>query len=188
MFGDIMCRFVRSLSRYNVKFPSNIFNSILILQVQFMIVVTCHASVYTLVMMSLDRFLAVVHPISSMAYRTEQNAVLWVIKFKATVERHLWKCLKLTMIYFILSRDSALKIIWVIIVLASIPWFLAHGEIIFANVKTSENSTKVYEEIPKCMFLYSEAMGEEGFNYPAFQVSTIMWTFIIRNLELCLVR
>lgn len=35
-----------------------------------MIVVTCHASVYTLVLMSLDRFLAVVHPISSISVRT----------------------------------------------------------------------------------------------------------------------
>lgn len=41
-----------------------------------MIVVTCHASVYTLVLMSLDRFLAVVHPIRSMSLRTERNAIL----------------------------------------------------------------------------------------------------------------
>lgn len=43
-----------------------------------MIVVTCHASVYTLVLMSLDRFLAVVHPISSISIRTQWNALLWV--------------------------------------------------------------------------------------------------------------
>jgi len=47
-------------------------------QVQYMIVVTCHASVYTLVLMSLDRYLAVVHPITSMNFRTEQNALLYV--------------------------------------------------------------------------------------------------------------
>lgn len=52
-FGDLWCKFV-----------------------QYMIVVTCHASVYTLVLMSLDRFLAVVHPITSMSIRTEKNALL----------------------------------------------------------------------------------------------------------------
>lgn len=41
-----------------------------------MIVVTCHASVYTLVLMSFDRFLAVVHPVTSMSLRTERNAGL----------------------------------------------------------------------------------------------------------------
>jgi len=45
--------------------------------------VTAYASVYTLVLMSLDRYLAVVHPISSMSIRTEANtltaiAVIWV--------------------------------------------------------------------------------------------------------------
>lgn len=48
--------------------------------VQYMIVVTCLASVYTLVLMSLDRFLAVVHPISSMSIRTERNALMWVVQ------------------------------------------------------------------------------------------------------------
>jgi len=45
---------------------------------------TAHASVYTLVLMSLDRYLAVVHPITSMTIRTVRNtsialAVAWVI-------------------------------------------------------------------------------------------------------------
>ncbi|XP_055606216.1 allatostatin-A receptor isoform X2 [Uranotaenia lowii] len=44
--------------------------------VQYMIVVTAHASAYTLVLMSLDRFLAVVHPITSMSVRTEKNAII----------------------------------------------------------------------------------------------------------------
>uniref|UniRef100_A0A182FR45 G-protein coupled receptors family 1 profile domain-containing protein n=1 Tax=Anopheles albimanus TaxID=7167 RepID=A0A182FR45_ANOAL len=60
-FGDLWCKFV-----------------------QYMIVVTAHASAYTLVLMSLDRFLAVVHPITSMSIRTERNAsiaicVTWFI-------------------------------------------------------------------------------------------------------------
>jgi len=46
--------------------------------VQYLIVVTAYASVYTLVLMSLDRFLAVVHPITSMSVSpdvsvTQQN-------------------------------------------------------------------------------------------------------------------
>lgn len=45
---------------------------------------TAHASVYTLVLMSLDRYLAVVHPITSMTIRNVRNtsialAVAWVI-------------------------------------------------------------------------------------------------------------
>jgi len=46
--------------------------------------VTAHASVYTLVLMSLDRYLAVVHPITSMTIRNVRNtsialAVAWAI-------------------------------------------------------------------------------------------------------------
>lgn len=52
--------------------------------VQYLIVVTAHASIYTLVLMSLDRYLAVVHPVASMGIRTERNAfkciiLLWVL-------------------------------------------------------------------------------------------------------------
>ncbi|XP_041630983.1 allatostatin-A receptor [Drosophila kikkawai] len=55
-FGNIWCKFV-----------------------QYMIVVTCHCSVYTLVLMSFDRFLAVVHPVTSMSLRTERNATLAIM-------------------------------------------------------------------------------------------------------------
>ncbi|KAK0162249.1 hypothetical protein PV327_008601 [Microctonus hyperodae] len=44
--------------------------------VQYLIIVTACASVYTLVLMSLDRYLAVVHPIASMTVRTENHAFL----------------------------------------------------------------------------------------------------------------
>ena len=52
--------------------------------VQYLIYVTAYASVYTLVLMSLDRYLAVVHAIRSMSLRTEVNtwlavAVTWAI-------------------------------------------------------------------------------------------------------------
>jgi 7 transmembrane receptor (rhodopsin family) len=51
---------------------------------QNVIHVTAYASVYTLVLMSLDRYLAVVHPIRSMTLRTERNAcvligVVWTL-------------------------------------------------------------------------------------------------------------
>jgi len=51
--------------------------------VQFLINGTAFASIYTLVFMSLDRFLAVVYPIESMTWRTEANcrkavAATWV--------------------------------------------------------------------------------------------------------------
>ncbi|ESO84146.1 hypothetical protein LOTGIDRAFT_108200 [Lottia gigantea] len=47
--------------------------------VQYMINVCAYASVYTLVLMSLDRYLAVVHAIRSMRYRTERNTSIAVI-------------------------------------------------------------------------------------------------------------
>jgi len=46
--------------------------------IQYMIYVCAYASVYTLVLMSLDRYLAVVHPIYSIPYRTQQNTI-WIL-------------------------------------------------------------------------------------------------------------
>ncbi|KAI9563657.1 putative allatostatin A receptor [Daphnia sinensis] len=51
--------------------------------VQYLVIVTAYASVYTLVLMSLDRYLAVVHPFTSKSIRTKANtfwaiAVTWV--------------------------------------------------------------------------------------------------------------
>ncbi|XP_008556039.1 allatostatin-A receptor isoform X1 [Microplitis demolitor] len=67
--------------------------------VQYLIIVTVCASVYTLVLMSLDRYLAVVHPIASMTVRTENHAFL------------------------------AICLAWLIILTASIPVLIIHGEI-----------------------------------------------------------
>ncbi|XP_063709469.1 allatostatin-A receptor-like isoform X2 [Culicoides brevitarsis] len=75
-FGDLWCKFV-----------------------QYMIVVTAHASIYTLVLMSLDRFLAVVHPIASMSIRTERNALFAII------------------------------FLWIIITTTAIPVAVTHGEV-----------------------------------------------------------
>uniref|UniRef100_A0A336KQD6 CSON014148 protein n=1 Tax=Culicoides sonorensis TaxID=179676 RepID=A0A336KQD6_CULSO len=75
-FGDMWCKFV-----------------------QYMIVVTAHASIYTLVLMSLDRFLAVVHPIASMSIRTEKNALYAII------------------------------FLWILITTTAIPVAISHGEV-----------------------------------------------------------
>ncbi|XP_012269033.1 allatostatin-A receptor-like isoform X2 [Athalia rosae] len=66
--------------------------------VQYLIIVTACASVYTLVLMSLDRYLAVVHPIASMSVRTEAHAFF------------------------------AICIAWAVILITSIPVLIMHGE------------------------------------------------------------
>lgn len=60
---------------------------------QYVANVTAYASVYTLVLMSLDRFLAVVYPIASITVRTERNtclaiALTWVIVCISNL--HIW--------------------------------------------------------------------------------------------------
>ncbi|KAK2709167.1 allatostatin-A receptor-like [Artemia franciscana] len=69
--------------------------------VQYLIIVTAYISVYTLVLMSLDRYLAVVHPISSMSIRTESNTYIAIIA------------------------------VWSILILVCIPVALVHGELVF---------------------------------------------------------
>ncbi|XP_012536196.1 allatostatin-A receptor isoform X2 [Monomorium pharaonis] len=70
--------------------------------VQYLIIVTAYASVYTLVLMSLDRYLAVVHPIASMTWRTENHAI------------------------------QAICIAWVVILVLSTPALVIHGEAVEA--------------------------------------------------------
>ena len=62
-FGDIWCKIV-----------------------QYLIVVTAYASVYTLVLMSLDRFLAVVHPITSMSVSTTSFQTMLSVKTSVSVK------------------------------------------------------------------------------------------------------
>ncbi|CAN7941670.1 unnamed protein product, partial [Ixodes hexagonus] len=76
-FGDVWCRIV-----------------------QYLVIVCAYASIYTLVLMSFDRFLAVVLPITSMSIRTERNAYL------------------------------AIFLTWVVILLACIPALFSHGMVI----------------------------------------------------------
>jgi allatostatin receptor len=64
--------------------------------VQYLIIVTAYVSVYTLVIMSVDRFLAVVYPVASISIRTEHNT--------------FW----------------AITITWAIILLSCLPAFPAH--------------------------------------------------------------
>lgn len=53
--------------------------------VQYLIVVTAFASIYTLVLMSVDRFLAVVHPIRSRMLRTEYFTKIAIFTLWAVV-------------------------------------------------------------------------------------------------------
>ncbi|KAG8178424.1 hypothetical protein JTE90_000937 [Oedothorax gibbosus] len=73
--------------------------------VQYLVLVCAYASIYTLVLMSLDRFLAVVHPIASMAFRTVRNAAL------------------------------ACAVLWALIVLACVPALMSHGLISYTYHK-----------------------------------------------------
>lgn len=68
--------------------------------VQYLIIVTALASIYTLVLMSLDRFLAVVYPISSRSLRNERNAL------------------------------KAITILWILILSSAIPVIFAHGVVV----------------------------------------------------------
>nr|CAD7393207.1 unnamed protein product [Timema cristinae] len=90
--------------------------------VQYLIVVTAYASVYTLVLMSLDRFLAVVHPITSMSVRTERNAI------------------------------TAIVVTWVLIVLASIPVYLSHGVTTYTYLSLEQTACIFLEDYNKPAF------------------------------------
>lgn len=148
-----MCRFVscavvvkRLQNQFSLCFspPSLIFNPWL--KVQYMIVVTCHASVYTLTLMSLDRFLAVVHPINSIPYRNEINALLWV--FSLTF-RHRFDQK---------PTFRSIGVTWCVILVTGIPVMMSHGEAVYLDYY---NET----EQVKCVFL-----SEGGYNLAAFQV------------------
>ncbi|KAG7168400.1 Allatostatin-A receptor-like [Homarus americanus] len=77
--------------------PSWPFGSIWCKTVQYLTYVTAYASVYTLLLLSFDRFLAVVHPIAALSIRTERNA-LYAITFS-----------------------------WILILTSCIPLYLCHG-------------------------------------------------------------
>lgn len=89
--------------------------------IQYLIIVTALASIYTLVLMSLDRFLAVVYPISSRSLRNERNAF------------------------------TAITILWLIILSASIPVIFAHGVVVSRS--TTTNRTTKREQIPFFSFI-----------------------------------
>lgn len=82
--------------------------------VQYLIVVTVNASIFTLVLMSLDRYLAVVHPIASREWRTEQHTV------------------------------RACVLLWMVIVFASLPAWFAHGEVVSANTNACRHVSRQF--------------------------------------------
>lgn len=108
--------------------------------VQYLIIVTACASVYTLVLMSLDRYLAVVHPIASMSVRTEGHAFL------------------------------AICIAWAVILTASIPVIIIHGEDTYTNSTT--------EALTACRIL-------PQFNWPLFQVTFFLTSYIVPLTLIC---
>ncbi|XP_067007888.2 allatostatin-A receptor [Anabrus simplex] len=115
--------------------------------VQYLIVVTAYASVYTLVLMSLDRFLAVVHPITSMSIRTETNALM------------------------------AIAVTWVVILTASVPVYLSHGEVTY-TYKSLEHTA--------CVFLeWNSMLRPDGYNKMAFQVIFFLTSYVIPLLLIC---
>ncbi|XP_045124465.1 LOW QUALITY PROTEIN: allatostatin-A receptor-like [Portunus trituberculatus] len=74
--------------------PSWPFGSIWCQTVQYLTYVTAYASVYTLLLLSLDRFLAVVHPITALSIRTERNALYaiccsWILILTSCIPLYL---------------------------------------------------------------------------------------------------
>ncbi|XP_017083060.1 allatostatin-A receptor isoform X2 [Drosophila eugracilis] len=73
--------------------------------VQYLIVVTAFASIYTLVLMSIDRFLAVVHPIRSRMMRTENITLIAIVT------------------------------LWIVVLIISVPVALTHDVVVDHDVK-----------------------------------------------------
>jgi len=74
---------------------------------QFLIIASAFVSIYTLVLMSLDRFLAVVYPVESMTWRTEANC------------------------------RNAITATWVMTIGFCIPLIFSHGEVVPPNTSDS---------------------------------------------------
>ncbi|XP_016926809.3 allatostatin-A receptor isoform X1 [Drosophila suzukii] len=73
--------------------------------VQYLIVVTAFASIYTLVLMSIDRFLAVVHPIRSRMMRTENITLIAIVT------------------------------LWIVVLVISMPVFFTHDVMVDTDAK-----------------------------------------------------
>ncbi|XP_018904604.2 allatostatin-A receptor [Bemisia tabaci] len=113
--------------------------------VQYFIVVTAFASVYTLVLMSLDRFLAVVHPIASMSVRTERNA------------------------------SRAILILWAVILVSTIPVISRHGEVRYEHNETEHTTCIFLTYNPvTCPGGYSYAAFQISFFLTAYMIPLTM--------------
>ncbi|XP_011497767.1 PREDICTED: allatostatin-A receptor-like [Ceratosolen solmsi marchali] len=130
--------------------------------VQYLIIVTACASVYTLVLMSLDRYLAVVHPIASMSVRTESHAF------------------------------TAIWIVWIVILTSSIPALIIHGEygeiralnqsfpcaLHSRDQSGSETETEALEIQTACRILPDA-------NRPLFQVTFFLASYVVPLTLIC---
>lgn len=120
---------------------------------QYLTYVCAYASVYTLVLMSFDRYLAVVHPIRSMTIRTEKNCLIMVI------------------------------IVWVIILAANTPLliqfdllvYVYHGEQRQSCVNTAAS------EDPMLNIIFYVAFFVAGYVIPLTLVC-ILYGFMLRRL------
>ncbi|XP_046408877.1 allatostatin-A receptor-like [Ischnura elegans] len=123
--------------------------------VQYLIVVTALASVYTLVLMSLDRFLAVVHPVASMSVRTQRNAM------------------------------AAIGVTWVVILAASFPVILFHGEVTHTYGEEEDGGPSEESQGTSCVFLQREEHRPDGYNRLAFQVSFFATSYVLPLALIC---
>ncbi|XP_071442254.1 allatostatin-A receptor-like [Hetaerina americana] len=123
--------------------------------VQYLIVVTALASVYTLVLMSLDRFLAVVHPVASMSVRTQKNAA------------------------------AAIGVTWVVILAASFPVIIFHGEVThtYGGDPSLQDDDNVQDT--SCIFLQRDEDRPDGYNRLAFQVSFFATSYVLPLALIC---
>ncbi|CAO1419392.1 unnamed protein product [Diamesa serratosioi] len=79
--------------------------------VQYLIIVTAYASIYTLVLISFERYLAVCFPICSISMRNQRNTSI------------------------------AIAALWIVILVLSLPVLYAHGLHVITNNYTEENHT-----------------------------------------------
>ena len=119
---------------------------------QYMVNVTAYASVYTLVCMSLDRYLAVVHPLRSMTIRTERNA------------------------------NIVISLMWVVILIVNFPTALDHGLITYRMLGEERVAClNLHIQEPKAQMMYASFF-TFGYLVPLLSVSILYGFMLNRLL------
>lgn len=96
--------------------PSWIFGNLWCKIVQFVIYTTASCSVYTVVLMSLDRFIGAVHPIFSITLRTQKNT------------------------------KAVIVVLWLVILVTCTPILLSHGQFTTVTNSTVQHSCRFLAE------------------------------------------